>query len=186
VFLNSPMAIDMTEIYHRHRVEHRLSPEECEGMCRVAKMVRSVEESRALNDLRYPAVIVSASGMATGGRVLHHLKALAPDRRNSVVLAGYQASGTRGAHLQAGERSLRIHGEDVAVSAEVVSLQGLSAHADAQQIVQWLGSAPKPPRGVFVTHGEPGPADALRQRIQHELGWMATVPRLGQTVEFPA
>ncbi|CAM3791923.1 MBL fold metallo-hydrolase [Roseateles saccharophilus] len=186
VFLNSPMAIDMTEIYHRHRVEHRLSPEECDGMCKVAKMVRTVEESRALNTLRYPAVIVSASGMATGGRVLHHLKTLAPERRNTVVLAGYQAGGTRGARLQNGERSLRIHGEDVPVNAEVVSLQGLSAHADAQQIVSWLGSAPKAPRGVFITHGEPGPADALRQRIERELGWTATVPSLGQTVEIPS
>lgn len=184
VFLNSPMAIDMTEIYHRHRVEHRLSPEECDGMCKVAKMVRTVEESRALNTLRYPAVIVSASGMATGGRVLHHLKTLAPDRRNTVVLAGYQAGGTRGARLQNGERNLRIHGEDVPVNAEVVSLQGLSAHADAQQIVGWLGSAPKAPRGVFITHGEPGPADALRQRIERELGWTATVPTLGQSVEI--
>lgn len=184
VFLNSPMAIDMTDIYHRHRSEHRLSPEECDGMCKVAKMVRTVEESRALNTLRYPAVIVSASGMATGGRVLHHLKTLAPDRRNTIVLAGYQAGGTRGARLQNGERSLRIHGEDVAVNAEVVSLQGLSAHADAQQITRWLGSAPKAPRGVFITHGEPGPADALRQRIERELGWTATVPSLGQTVEI--
>lgn len=155
-------------------------------MCKVAKMVRTVEESRALNTLRYPAVIVSASGMATGGRVLHHLKTLAPERRNTVVLAGYQAGGTRGARLQNGERSLRIHGEDVPVNAEVVSLQGLSAHADAQQIVSWLGSAPKAPRGVFITHGEPGPADALRQRIERELGWTATVPSLGQTVEIPS
>jgi metallo-beta-lactamase family protein len=184
VFLNSPMAIDMTQIYHRHRAEHRLSPEECDGMCRVATVTPSVEASRALNDLRYPAVIVSASGMATGGRVLHHLKALAPDRRNTIVLAGYQAGGTRGARLQAGERSLRIFGEDVPVRAEVVSLRGLSAHADAAELMRWLATAPAPPRRVFVTHGEPGPADALRQRIERELGWPATVPLLGQGVEL--
>lgn len=184
VFLNGPMAIDMTDIYHRHRAEHRLSIEQCSGMCKVAKMVRTVEESRALNGLRYPAVIVSASGMATGGRVLHHLKALAPDRRNAIVFAGYQAGGTRGARLVAGERSVRIHGEDVAVNAEVVSLQGMSAHADARQIVQWLGTAPTPPRSVHVTHGEPAAADALRQRIERELGWPASVPSLGQSVEL--
>ena len=184
VFLNSPMAIDMTEIYLRHRAEHRLSVEECSGLCHVAKMTRTVEESRALNALRYPAIIVSASGMATGGRVLHHLKALAPDRRNTIVLAGFQAGGTRGARLLAGERSIRIHGEDVAVNAEVVSLPGMSAHADAQQIVQWLRTAPRPPRTIFLNHGEPGPADALRQRIEHELGWTASVPQLGQAVEI--
>ena len=184
VFLNSPMAIDMTEIYLRHRAEHRLSVEECSGLCHVAKMTRTVEESRALNALRYPAIIVSASGMATGGRVLHHLKALAPDRRNTIVLAGFQAGGTRGARLLAGERSIRIHGEDVAVNAEVVSLPGMSAHADAQQIVQWLRTAPRPPRTILLNHGEPGPADALRQRIEHELGWTASVPQLGQAVEI--
>lgn len=184
VFLNSPMAIDMTEIYHRHRAEHRLSVEECSGLCHVAKMVRTVEESRALVAQRHPAIIVSASGMATGGRVLHHLKALAPDRRNTIVFAGFQAGGTRGARIVAGEPSIRIHGEDVAVNAEVVSLPGMSAHADARQIVQWLATAPQPPRGIYLNHGEPGPADALRQRIERELGWSATVPRLGQTVEI--
>lgn len=183
VFLNSPMAIDMTAIYHRYRTEHRLTVEECSGMCKVAKMTRTVEESRALNALRYPAIIVSASGMATGGRVLHHLKALGPDRRNTIVLAGYQAGGTRGARLLGGERSIRIHGEDVTINAEVVSLPGMSAHADAAQLVQWLATAPQPLRGIYLNHGEPGPADALRQRIERELGWSATVPRLGQSVE---
>ena len=184
IFLNSPMAIDMTDIYHRHRSEHRLSVEECRGMFQVATMVRSTEESRALVARRQPAVIVSASGMATGGRVLHHLKALAPDPRNAIVFAGFQAGGTRGGRIVAGEPSIRIHGEDVAVNAEVVSLPGMSAHADAQQIVQWLKTAPKTPRGIFLNHGEPAPADALRQRIERELGWPASVPRLGQVVEI--
>ena len=184
VFLNSPMAIDMTEIYHRHRSEHRLSVEQCSGLCKVAKMTRTVEESRALNALRYPAVIVSASGMATGGRVLHHLKAFGPNRRNTIVFAGYQAGGTRGARLLSGERTLRIHGEDVTIDAEVVSLPGMSAHADAGQLVGWLSTAPRPPRGIYLNHGEAGPADALRQRIERELGWAAMVPRLGQSVEI--
>jgi len=184
VFLNSPMAIDMTEIYHRHRSEHRLSVEECSGLCKVAKMTRTVEESRALNTLRYPAVIVSASGMATGGRVLHHLKAFGPNRRNTIVFAGYQAGGTRGARLLSGERSLRIHGEDITIDAEVVSLPGMSAHADADQLVTWLSTAPRAPRGIYLNHGEAGPADALRQRIERELGWPAMVPRLGQSVEI--
>ena len=184
IYLNSPMAIDMTDIYHRHRAEHRLSVEECAGMIGVATMVRTTEESRALVERRQPAVIISASGMATGGRVQHHLKALAPDPRNAIVFAGFQAGGTRGGRIVAGERSIRIYGEDVAVNAEVVSLPGMSAHADAQQIVQWLKTAPKPPRGIFLNHGEPAPADALRQRIERELGWPACVPRLGQSLEI--
>jgi metallo-beta-lactamase family protein len=122
--------------------------------------------------------------MATGGRVLHHLKALGPDHRNTIVFAGYQAGGTRGARLLAGERSIRIHGEDVSINAEVVSLPGMSAHADAGQLMQWLATAPTPPRGIYLNHGEPGPADALRQRIARELGWSAMVPRLGQSVEI--
>ncbi len=186
VFLNSPMAIDMTEIYHHYRSEHRLSDAECAGMCRVAKMVRTVEESRALNAMRYPAVIVSASGMATGGRVLHHLKALAPDRRNTILFAGYQAPGTRGGRLVAGESSTRIHGQDVPVRAEVLALEGLSAHADAQQLVDWLATSATPPRGVYLNHGEPGPADALRQRIERRLGWTAYAVRLGQRVDLQA
>jgi metallo-beta-lactamase family protein len=184
VFLDSPMAVDATEIYHRHHAEHKLSVEDCLGMYKAARMVRTAEESRALAGLTFPAVIVSASGMATGGRVLHHLKNLAPDRRNTIILAGYQAGGTRGARLQAGERSLRIHGADIAVRAEVISLQGMSAHADARQLIEWLRSAPAAPRSVFVTHGEPGPADAMRQRIEQELGWTARVPLLGQSVEL--
>ena len=184
VYLNSPMAIDMTDVYHRHRAEHRLSPEECAGMCQVAKLVRTVEESRALAAQRYPAVILSASGMATGGRVLHHLKALAPDWRNAIVFAGFQAGGTRGGRMVAGERSIRIHGEIVPINAEVVSLPGMSAHADAGQIVQWLKTAPKAPRAVYLNHGEPMAADTLRQRIERELGWPAMVPHLGQTVEI--
>ena len=184
VFLDSPMAIDMTEIYHRHRAEHRLSPQECKGLCRVATMVRTSDASRALNEVRYPAIIISASGMATGGRVLHHLKRMAPDRRNTIVLAGYQSGGTRGARLAAGEKSIRIFGEEVAVHAEVALLRGMSAHADAAQLVRWMESASNVPKQVFLTHGEPGPADTLRQRVETELGWPAGVPRLGQTVEL--
>lgn len=183
VFLDSPMAIDTTQIYHRHHDEHRLSYEDCVGMYQAAQMVRAAEASKELGRITYPAVIVSASGMATGGRVLHHIKGRAADRRNTIVLVGYQAGGTRGARLQSGERSLRIHGEDVSVRAEVVSLSGMSAHADARQLMQWLATASAAPRSVCVTHGEPGPADALRQRIERELGWQVSVPLLGQSVE---
>ena len=184
VFLDSPMAIDSMHIYQRHRREHRLSADDCKGMSHVAKICRTVEESRALDQQRYPAIIISASGMATGGRVLHHLRALGPDHRNSIVFAGYQAGGTRGARLVAGERSIRIFGEDVRINAEVVSLAGMSAHADAAQLIDWMKTAPRAPRHVFINHGEANAADALRVRIGRELHWDASVPLLGQRVEI--
>jgi metallo-beta-lactamase family protein len=184
VYLNSPMAIDMSDIYLRHKQSQRLTPADWAAMAGLARNIRTVEESKALTARSEPCVIVSASGMATGGRVLHHLKALAPDARNAIVFVGYQAGGTRGARMVAGERSIRIFGEDVPVNAEVVSLQGLSAHADAGQLVDWLRGAPRRPRGVYLTHGEPGPADQLRQRLESNFGWPVTVPHHGQSVEL--
>ena len=185
VFLDSPMAIDTTAIYQRHQSEHRLSAEDCRHMAHVARFCRTVEQSRELNALNYPAIIVSASGMATGGRILHHQLNHLGDHRCSVVFAGYQAGGTRGARLVAGERSIRIFGQDVTVNAEIVSLPGMSAHADAAQIIAWLKTLKKAPRHVYVTHGEASAADALRWRIEHELGWAASVPMIGDSVELP-
>ena len=180
VFLDSPMAIESTSIYRRHRDLHRLSIAQCEGMAKVARISRTADDSRAIGQLNYPVIIISASGMATGGRVLHHLINMAPDHRNSIVFAGYQAGGTRGAKLVGGARSVRIFGEDITVNAEVVSLPAMSAHADASQLIDWLKTLKKVPNHVFVTHGEPNAADALRWRIEHELGWSASVPMLGQ------
>ncbi len=176
VYLDSPMAIDATAVYRRFHHEHRLSEGECRAMYAAATFVRDVEASKRVSGGRGPMVIVSASGMATGGRVLHHLKAFAGDHRNAIVLAGFQAPGTRGASLLEGARSVRIHGQDVPIRAEVVSLPSASAHADASEIIDWLRSAPRAPRGVFVSHGEPAAADALRQRIERELRWSVHVP----------
>lgn len=184
VFLNSPMAADVTEIYHRHHGEHRLDDAQCRRMCEAARIVNTLEESRKLNDLRFPGVIVSASGMATGGRVVHHLKAFAPDRRNTILLAGYQAAGTRGAALVGGAKEIKIHGNHVPVRAEVVSLGSLSAHADRDELLRWIGKLPKPPRRVFVTHGEPVAADSLRQAIEERHGWPVAVPEHLQAVEL--
>ena len=185
VFLDSPMAIDTTGIYQRHANEHRLSVDECRHMAQVARFCRTPDQSRELNQLTYPAIIISASGMATGGRILHHLINHLGDRRCSVVFAGFQAGGTRGARLVAGERSIRIFGQDVAVNAEVVSIPGMSAHADAAQIIQWLGTLSHAPRHIYITHGEHDAADALRRRIQRELGWRASVPMMGDCVDVP-
>ena len=176
VYLNSPMAASVTGLYRQYPQLHRLNAEALDALQRTTRIVDSVEASKALNRRKGPMVIVSASGMATGGRVLHHLVAFAPDPRNAIVLCGYQAGGTRGAALAAGHRQLRIFGQDVRVGAEVVQLAAGSAHADADEILAWLRTAPKPPRRVFVTHGEPDAADALRLRIERELGWPAHFP----------
>jgi metallo-beta-lactamase family protein len=121
-------------------------------------------------------VIIAASGMATGGRVLHHLKAFAGDARNTILFAGFQAAGTRGARLLAGETSVKIQGEYYPVRAQVAQIGNLSAHADADEIMGWLSSVPAAPRQVFVTHGEPAAADALRRRIAEQLHWSCRVP----------
>jgi metallo-beta-lactamase family protein len=184
VYLNSPMAASVTGLYRQYPQLHRLTAAELDAMQRTVRIVNSVEESKALNRRKGPMIIVSASGMATGGRVLHHLVAFAPDPRNAIVLCGYQAGGTRGAALAAGDRQLRVYGQDVHVGAEVVQLAASSAHADAGEILAWLRTAPTPPREVFVTHGEPDAADALRGRIEHELGWPARVPEYLDEVDL--
>jgi metallo-beta-lactamase family protein len=184
VYLNSPMASDVTALYHRHRALHRLTPEQCDAMCHVAKIVTSADESRALNTKQFPMVIIAASGMATGGRVLHHLKAFAPDPRNTILFSGFQAGGTRGASILEGATEVKIHGQYVPVRAQVAALHNLSAHADFAEIVEWLGQFDGKPRRTFITHGEPAAADALRQHIAENLAWDADVPEYLETVEL--
>ena len=184
VFLNSPMAVDTTALYRRFPESHRLDAAGLAALSQGATMVRDVAASKALVELGYPSLIIAASGMATGGRVLHHLKALAPDPRNSIVLAGYQAAGTRGAALQAGARSLRIHGADHPVRAEVITLPGLSAHADADGLLRWARALPRPPARAIVVHGEPPAAAALSARLHQELGWRTEVGRQGEPIDL--
>lgn len=186
VYLNSPMARDATALMQRFRDDHRLDDAQCRALKTSATIINSVEQSKALNRQRGPMVIISASGMATGGRVLHHLVAFAPDPRNAIVLSGFQAGGTRGASLAAGADTLRMFGREVPVRAEVVQLRGTSAHADADELLDWMRAMPAPPARTFVTHGEPDAADALRARIGHELGWEAAVPELGAGVDLHA
>jgi metallo-beta-lactamase family protein len=186
VFLNSPMAADATRIFMRHHGEHRLSDAQCTAMFEAARIVNTVEESKRLNELRMPAVIISASGMASGGRVLHHLKAFAPDQRNAIVFAGYQSMGTRGAAIVSGAATVKIHGQHIPVRAEVAQIDSLSAHADREELLTWLQRLPSRPRRVFVTHGEPVPADALRQAIEERLGFACTVPEYRDAVDLDA
>ena len=180
VYLNSPMAINATRLYHEYRAEHRLTPEECEAACSVAQMVNTADESRALNGRGGPMIIISASGMATGGRVVHHLKAFAPDARNMIVLPGFQAAGTRGAALAAGATEIKIHGDYVPVRAEVVKMDSMSAHADYNEILEWLRGFKRAPKRTFVTHGEPAAADEMRRRIEETFGWAVSVPEYGE------
>jgi len=176
VYLDSPMAADVTDLYVRFHAQHRLTVAQCSEMCRVAHFVNSPEESRRIDEQAFPMVIVAASGMATGGRVLHHLKRFAPDPRCTILLTGFQAGGTRGAALQAGAKEIKIHGNFVPVRAEVATIGNLSAHADYAEIIEWLRTFERPPGRVFLTHGEPAAADALRVRIRDALGWDCTVP----------
>ena len=181
VFLDSPMAVHSTHLFENHPGEHRLSRQDTHALTHSATMVNSTDESKALASRHGPMVILSASGMATGGRVLHHLEHYAGNHRNMIILAGYQAAGTRGATLASGAKTVRIHGRDVEVNAEVVQLESASAHADGNQLMAWLRTMPQSPDQVYVVHGEAGPADTLRARIKHELGWRAVVPEQGST-----
>jgi metallo-beta-lactamase family protein len=184
VFMDSPMAIDATALYREFRAEHRISEEECRRMCSVAEVTTTAEASKALDRRTGPMIILSASGMATGGRVVHHLKAFVGDERNLVLLTGFQAGGTRGAALVAGAATIRIHGQEFPVRAQIGQLQASSAHADADEVLAWMRDLPQAPRRVFVTHGEPGASDTLRQRIEHELRWPALVPEHGSAHEL--
>ena len=176
VYLNSPMAVDATAIFQAHPEDHRLSAEECEALCRSVRYVNSVEESKALNLREGPMVIVSASGMATGGRVLHHLKAFGPDARNMILFAGYQAAGTRGASLLQGATQLKMHGQMVPIQAEVAQIEGLSGHADQAELIDWVRNLKQPPRRIFINHGEAAAREALGEKIRSTLGLRCETP----------
>ncbi|MGO4762281.1 MBL fold metallo-hydrolase [Cupriavidus sp. 2KB_3] len=176
IYLNSPMAIDATQIFSLHPEELHIPREACAAACAMATPVQTMEESIALNHVGNPKIILAGSGMATGGRVVHHLETYGQDARSTILLSGFQAAGTRGAALAAGRRTLRMHGQDITVRASVAQIQHLSAHADADELMVWLRGFSAPPRRTFVVHGEPEASDALRQRIERELRWHVTMP----------
>ena len=176
LYLDSPMAGSATQLLHEHAGEHKLTARDYEAACAAVTYVKEVEESKALSANRFPKVIISASGMATGGRVLHHIAAFAGDHRNTLLFSGFQAAGTRGRKLLEGAREVKIHGEWINVRADVAELPMLSAHADAGELLRWLSGFQRAPKRVFIVHGEPEASEALRERIQRELGWDATVP----------
>jgi metallo-beta-lactamase family protein len=184
VYLDSPMAINASELLRTHQSDHRLAPDVYEDMCAMATYTRDPEQSKAISAGRDPKIVISASGMATGGRILHHLKAFAPDPRNTIVVTGYQVPGTRGASIAAGERDVRIHGEWVPINAQVTNLKMMSAHADADELIRWARGFKNPLRHVFIVHGEPQPADTLRRRLDREFGWPATVSMSNQVFDL--
>lgn len=175
VFLDSPMAISATNLLRAHSDDHKLDAEAVEGSCAVATYTRDVAASRAVTSNPMPKVVIAGSGMATGGRVVHHIRTFAPDPRSTILFAGYQALGTRGARLLAGEKELKMFGEWIPVRAEIASLPQLSAHADAEEIMGWLLGFDHAPRRLFIVHGEPAASEALRTRVERELKWKASV-----------
>lgn len=185
IYVDSPMAIATTALYASHPRDHRLSPELCAAAFAVAEYIRDADGSRELDKRGGPAIIISAAGMATGGRVVHHLKRFAPDPNSAIILAGFQAGGTRGAALAEGADKLKIHGRYVPVNAEVVQLDMLSAHADQDELLGWLehGDAP---RCTYLVHGEPSASDALRHAIEEQLRWNVRVPDYRETVDIYA
>ena len=148
------------------------------------RVIGTADESKQLTASKMPSIVISASGMAEGGRVLHHLKAALPNAQHTVLFAGYQATGTRGRRLVDGEKSVKIHGEWIPVAAEIEHLDSMSAHADSNELMHWLGGFKTAPKQAFLVHGEPVAQDALGARIQKELGWIWKAPQHGEKVEI--
>lgn len=176
IYLDSPMATSATEIFRKHPELHRLNAELSQKVCEIATYINSKEESQALDLVKTPKIIISASGMLEGGRVLHHVQAFAPDPKNTVVFAGYQATGTRGADMINGKKEIKAFGETIPVNAEIQVLSNMSAHADYEEILEWLAHFNHHPRKVFITHGEPEAAAALKAKIEEKYRWPCVIP----------
>jgi len=187
VFVDSPMAINVTEMYVRHRTDHDLRQQSSDDPLSVKNvhLTRTVEDSKKINDVVSPCIIISASGMITGGRVLHHLAKRLPDSRSAVLLVGYQAEGSGGRALQNGAKFLSIHGEQVPVRAEVVELGQLSAHAGKSELLRWVSGFQAAPKQTFMIHGEPSGLTALRDAIVAQHRWPnVTIPDYLQSFDL--
>lgn len=188
IFLDSPMAVDATELFCKYSDDHDLSEGKLPGRaCAIngphLTLIRTTEHSKLLNQIGGPAVIVSSSGMMTQGRILHHLRHRLPDRRNTIILGGFQAAGTRGRQLEERAKFIRLHHQDVPVRAAIEKIPGMSGHADRGELLKWLAPLPAP-RHTFLTHGEKPAADALAETLRRERNWNVAIPRLGQTYEL--
>jgi len=193
VYVDSPMAINVTDIYVRHTEDHDadFTQEEQAGdrdplNLKEVHMTRAVEDSKKINDVVSPCIIISASGMATGGRIMHHLARRLPDSRSAVLLVGYEAEGTGGRALEDGAQYLRIHGEEVPVRAEIVKIDQLSAHAGRSELLRWLSGFRVPPRQTFLVHGEPNALDSFQGAIASRFHWPVTIPEYLQSFDLSA
>jgi metallo-beta-lactamase family protein len=189
VYLDSPMAVAALNFYARH--ERELDPDVRHGTGEISayatkrfQPVVSPRESRDVVGSRGPAIVISASGMATGGRVLHHLAAALPDPRNTVLFVGYQAEGTRGRALLEGAKAVKIHGMMVSVAARIEKIDSMSAHADSREIARWLDTFKAPPRQTYLVHGEPAVQDVLKKSVEQR-GWAVHIPQHEERVEVP-
>src|SRR5262249_41815251 len=188
--VDSPMGAGATRPYTKHSDDHDSEIQAVERLGRnpvatnIFSLVSGRKGSKGLNDLKGSAIIISASGMATGGRVLHHLARYLPDPASTVVFVGYQAAGTRGARLQQGEKEVKIHGEMVPVNAQIESMGSLSAHADSVELMRWMSGFKRPPKTTFLVHGEPIAASALAEKVTQQLGWQVVIPEYKQAVEL--
>jgi metallo-beta-lactamase family protein len=191
VYVDSPMAVDAFEIFHDHTEEHDLEMTNVKALgknplyTKNVHFTRAVQESKAINDHRYPAVIVSANGMATGGRIVHHLMHRLPDERNSVVFVGFQAAGTRGRYLVEGARTIKIYGVEYPVRAKIHSIEGFSAHGDYSEILRWLAGFKVPPKRTFLVHGEPRAIVGMKEHIGERYpGWGVVVPKYKESFDL--
>jgi metallo-beta-lactamase family protein len=192
-YVDSPMAQHVTEVFCRHIEDFDQEAKavfqktgECPVLCSKMEFVDTPEESKKINSMRFPAIIVSASGMATGGRILHHLKYRLPDPRNTILFVGYQSVGTRGQLLKDGARQIKIHGEVIPVRAQIRSIEAFSGHADSVEILKWLKKFKEAPKMTFVVHGEPESSQALASEIRRSLGWKTHVPELLESYNLSA
>lgn len=186
IWIDSPMAVDATRVFRKHADEHDLSEAYEEGVAEAltapwVRMAKSADASRAINQEEGPGIVIASSGMMTGGRILHHLKRRLPDPRTTVLVTGFQPKGTRGRSLLDGAATVRIHGRDVPVAAAVRRINGLSGHADRQEMVRWLRGLPEPPKQVFLVHGEPAAARGMSEQFRVSFGWESTIPSLGDS-----
>jgi metallo-beta-lactamase family protein len=191
VYVDSPMAVEVTELFCRHTGDFDEDAQKiiretghCPILCPNARFIRTQKESKEINETRFPSIILSASGMATGGRILHHLSVRLPDPRNTVLFVGYQANGTRGQLLKDGAREIKIHGEMVPVRAQIRSMESFSGHADSSEILRWLKTFKRPPKTTFVVHGEPDASAALAKAISKTLKWKTHIPEYLETVKL--
>lgn len=182
IFFNSPMGHEVSKLYEKHAQFHRLGPGQFAELMSEIHSVKTAEQSKELNNQAGPMIIIAASGMLTGGRVLHHLKAFAPNPENIILLAGFQSAGTRGWSLLNGSKDLKVHGMYVDVNCKVIPSDSFSAHADRTGLINWLRSAENKPQKVFLVHGEGAASDEIRVRIQDKLGWDVVIPKMNQII----